>query len=68
MMIYEYIGARVDRALVNLITQLFLDKVKLPAPGINPHAAQLFQYEECFSINTSSISTYHYLVLEFSRD
>ena len=32
-MIYEYIGARVDRALVNLITQLFLDKVKIAGAG-----------------------------------
>ena len=67
MMIYEYIGARVDRALVNLITQLLLEKEKCQRRD-KSHAAPLFQYEECFSINTSSISTYHYLVLEFSRD
>jgi hypothetical protein len=28
MMIYDYIGARVDRALMNLITQLPLEKGK----------------------------------------
>ena len=48
MMIYDYIGARVDRALVNLITQLPLDKGKVPAPGIKSRAAQLCHYEECF--------------------
>ena len=40
-MIYEYIGARVDRDLVNLITQLLLEKESAGAGDKSPRCATL---------------------------